>query len=140
MVAGDPAGVSWRWGETGDAGEPVDGFERVQIAAGVREERRRQYGAESGHAEQDRRVTVLIEPLTDLLIELRELGIDGGDLPGELSDELRRDRLSTQNGALGVGRVHGSCRQRWRCHGQPRFFSHAVNRVVPTRRIVSGVW
>jgi hypothetical protein len=28
------------------AGEPVDGFERVQIAAGVREERRRRCGAE----------------------------------------------------------------------------------------------
>jgi hypothetical protein len=67
----------------------------------------RQYEAESGHAEQDRRVTVLIEPLTDLLIELCDVGIDGGDLPGELSDELRRDRLSAQNGALGVGRVHG---------------------------------
>src|SRR5690349_21570844 len=64
-------------------------------------------GAESGHAEQDRRVTVLIEPVTDLLIELGDLGIDGGDLPGELSDELRRDRLGAQNGALGVGRGHG---------------------------------
>ena len=73
--------------EPGGAGEPVDGLERPQVTAGVRQERRCQGTApEARHAEQDRRIVVLAESLGDLLVKPGDLGVDGGDLPGQLGD------------------------------------------------------
>jgi hypothetical protein len=51
VIATDPAGVVWRGGETSNAGEPVGGLERAQVAVGVRDERHCEHGTEVGHAE-----------------------------------------------------------------------------------------
>lgn len=112
MVAADPTGGPWCWGEASDAGEPVDGLESSKVTASVREERGAQYGAEARHAEQDRRIGMLLEALADLLVELGDRLVDDGDLMRELGDELR---------------------------AHPRFFKQAVNSAPPIRRIEAGV-
>jgi len=61
-------------------------------------------GPKPGIAEQDRGVGVLVEPLAGLGIELRDLGVDDGDLLGQLGDELRAYCLGRQHSVLGVSR------------------------------------
>lgn len=73
QVTADPSGIAWDRGKAGDAGEPVDGVEAVQVAADVREKSSCEYGSEPGHAQENIGAVVLPEQLCDL-------GIDVGDL------------------------------------------------------------
>ena len=54
VVAGDPAGVPGRRGQSDDAGEPVPGFKDREVSAGGAEELGGEDGSEAGHAEQGR--------------------------------------------------------------------------------------
>lgn len=51
-------------GEAGDADNPIDGFERLQVAAGVHNAGSSHHRTEAGHAEQDRAVGLARESLS----------------------------------------------------------------------------
>ena len=107
VVAGDPAGVPWCGRESGDAGEPVSGFEDGEVSAGGAEELSGEDGPEAGHAEQHLRVPVFGDFLTDQGIEVGQFLVQGDDFLCEGGDDLFAEVLGRDGGVLGFRGVDG---------------------------------